>query len=159
MTLRTVEDTLREAVLELAPGPGEARFSGVAADTLPAAERHPTRHAVAIFRGECPVGFLALDEADPICAYTRPRPSVALRAFFVDARHQEQGIATRAIRRLVPFVLAHHPRAEAIVLTVNVANPVAAGLYRRAGFLDTGRIHVGGPTGPQHVLVRPLADG
>lgn len=159
VTLRTVDATIRGELLRLAPGPGQARFSGLAADTLPAAERHPTRHAVAILHGERPVGFLALDEADPICAYSRPRPSVALRAFFVDARHQEQGIATRALRRLVPFVVAHHPRAEVIVLTVNISNPVAAALYRRAGYGDTGRVHVAGPTGPQHVLERSLTGG
>lgn len=155
-TLRTVDAALRPAVLGLAPAPGQARFSGLAADTLPAAEQHPTRHAVAILLGGLPVGFLALDEADPICAYTLPQGSIALRAFFVDARHQGRGVATRALRRLVPFVAEHHPRGEAIVLTVNLANPVATALYRRAGYADTGRIHLGGPAGPQHVLVRPL---
>lgn len=156
VSLRTVDAELRGAVLGLAPGPGQGRFSGLAADTLPAAERHPTRHAVAILLGGAPVGFLVLDEADPICAYTRPRRSVALRAFFVDARHQEQGVARRALPRLLAFVDARHPRAEAIVLTVNVANPVAARLYRRAGYRDTGRLHLGGPSGPQYVLVREL---
>ncbi len=154
--LRTVDAAVRQQVLGLAPAPRQARFSGVAADTLPAAERHDTRQAVAILRDEQAVGFLALDHADPICRYTVPEPSVALRAFFVDAGVQRQGIATAALRALPAFVTRQHPQAQCVVLTVNVVNPVAVRLYRRAGFVDTGRMHLGGAFGPQHVLVLPL---
>ncbi len=156
ISLRTVDAALREQVLDLEPAPGQARFSGVAVDTLPAAERHRTRHAVAILRDEQAVGFLALDHADPICAYTAPDPSVALRAFFVDVRVQRQGIASAALRVLPAFVASHHGSADFLVLTVNVSNLVAVRLYRRAGFLDTGRLHLGGTVGPQHILVLPL---
>ncbi len=154
--LRTVDAALREQVLGLEPAPGQARFSGVAIDTLPAAERHRTRHAVAILRDEQAVGFLALDHADPICAYTAPDVSVALRAFFVDARVQRQGIASAALRELPAFVRRHHRDADLIVLTVNVSNLVAVQLYGRASFVDTGRVHLGGTVGPQHVLVLPV---
>lgn len=154
--LRTVDAAVRAQVLDLAPAPGQARFSGVAADTLPAAERHRTRHAVVIVRDGLAVGFFALDPADPICEYVAPEPSVALRAFFVDAAVQRQGIASAALRALPAFVIGRHRQAESVVLTVNVANTVAVRLYRRAGFVDTGRLHVGGTTGPQHVLVLPL---
>jgi len=154
--LRTVDAAVREAVLDLAPAPGQARFSGVAADTLPAAQRHRTRRAVAILRDERAVGFFALDHADPICRYTLPESSVALRAFFVDVRVQRQGIATAALRALPAFVVRQHPQADSVVLTVNVVNTVAVRLYRRAGFVDTGRLHLGGTTGPQHVLVLGL---
>ena len=156
IALRTVDAAVHEQVLELAPARGQARFSGVAADTLPAAERHRTRQAVAILRDEQAVGFLALDHADPICQYTAPEPSVALRAFFVDARVQRQGIATAALRALPAFVTRQHRQAQSVVLTVNVVNPVAVRLYRRAGFVDTGRLHLGGSFGPQQVLVLPL---
>lgn len=156
VTLRTVDETLRDAVLDLAPGPGQERFSGAAANTLPAAELHRTRCAVAILREARPVGFLALDDADPICAYGAPQPSVALRAFFVDARFQRRGIAAAALGRLPAFVTAQYPKARSMVLTVNVSNPVATALYQRAGYVDTGRVHVGGTAGPQHVLVLGL---
>jgi len=154
--LRTVDATMREQVLDLGPAPGQARFSGIAVDTLPAAERHRTRHAVAILRDEHAVGFLALDHADPICAYTAPDPSVALRAFFVDARVQRQGIASAALAALPAFVRSHHHQATSVVLTVNVSNLVAVQLYRRAGFVDTGRVHLGGTVGPQHIFLLAL---
>lgn len=156
ISLRTVDAALREQVLDLEPAPGQARFSGVAIDTLPAAERHRTRHAVAILRYDQAVGFLALDHADPICAYTAPDQSVALRAFFVDAHVQRQGIAAAALGALPAFVSTHHREAAFVVLTVNVSNLVAFRLYQRAGFVDTGRVHLGGSMGPQHVLVLAL---
>lgn len=154
--LRTIDPSLRERVLVLSPAPDQAQFSGVARDTLPAAERHRTRLAVAILRDEEPVGFLALDDADPICAYTAPEPSVALRAFFVDERFQRQGIASAALRVLPRFVEQHYPGVRSVVLTVNVVNPVAVELYLRAGFVDSGRMHLAGTIGPQNVLVLPL---
>lgn len=154
--LRTVDAALRPQVLGLAPAAHQVRFSGIAKDTLPAAERHRTRRAVAILRDERAVGFLALDHADPICSYTAPEPSVALRAFFVDRHVQRQGIATDALRRLPRFVIAHYPAAASVVLTVNVSNPVAVALYGRAGFVDTGRLHLGAITGPQQILALPV---
>jgi len=154
--LRTVDTALRARVLGLAPAAGQARYSGVARDTLPAAERHPTRRAVAILRYGEAVGFFALDHADQICAYTAPEPSVALRAFFVDERVQRQGIASSALRALPRFVARHYRAASSVVLTVNVVNPVAVRLYRLAGFHDTGRMHLGATTGAQHVLVLAL---
>ncbi len=154
--LATVDGAVRSRVLGLAPTARQERFSGVARDTLPAAERHPTRHAVAILRDEEAVGFFALDDADQICAYTAPEASIALRALFVDERVQRQGIATAALHALPRFVADHHRGARSVVLTVNVVNPVAVRLYRRAGFVDTGRMHLGGTTGPQRVLVLGL---
>jgi RimJ/RimL family protein N-acetyltransferase len=153
--LRTVDAAVRDDVLALTPAPGQARFSGLAPDTLPAAERHRTRRAVAVLRDDAPVGFFALDHADPICGYLT-EPSVALRAFFVDAQVQQQGIASAALRALPAFVAERYPAAETVVLTVNVSNPVATRLYQRAGFVDTGRMHLGGTVGPQRVLVLPL---
>lgn len=153
--LRTVDAGLRDRVLSLAPHADQARFSGVAQETLPAAERHRTRHAVAILRDEEPVGFFALDPADAICAYTAV-PSVALRAFFVDAPVQRQGIASAALRALPAFVSDAHPEAQAVVLTVNVSNPIARATYERAGFRTDERLHLGATAGPQHVLVLPL---
>jgi RimJ/RimL family protein N-acetyltransferase len=39
-----------------------------------------------------------------------------------------------------------------VVLSVNVANPVAIHTYLRAGFTDRGELFHGGAEGPQHVL-------
>jgi hypothetical protein len=36
-------------------------------------------------------------------------------------------------------------------------NPAAIAVYRRAGFVDTGRLYLHGTAGPQHVLVLDVA--
>ena len=156
VALQRVDLRLRDRVLRLAPAPAQAPFSGVAVDTLPAAERHPTREPVAVLRAGRPVGFLALDPADDICRYTAPHASVALRAFFVDLRWQGQGIATAALALLPGYALQHYPDAEWLVLTVNVSNPNATRVYLRTGWEDTGQLHHAGGLGPQRVLLQPL---
>ncbi len=140
---------LREAALRLAPHPAQEEFSGRADQTLPLAERDPARHPYVRLEGGAPVGFLVLDET-PSAA--DPSADLLLRGFFVDAGAQGRGVATRAVAALPDVVRRDFPAARTLVLTVNVRNPVARGVYVRGGFVDAGELYLGGSAGPQHVL-------
>jgi RimJ/RimL family protein N-acetyltransferase len=153
--LAPVTDELRPAVLALAPRPEQAPFSGVAAQTLPDAERTPGRHPVAILDRGLPVGFMILDRGGGAPARTG---DLLLRAFFVDATRQGRGIGSAALRALPAYARAYDPDAARIVLTVNIVNPNAQAVYERSGFADTGELYHGGQLGPQRVLAMALVD-
>jgi RimJ/RimL family protein N-acetyltransferase len=149
--LAAVSPDLREALLRLAPRPDQERFAGRLAETLPAAEADPERTPVAILADGEAVGFFVLHRGPAAGVLAPEARDVLLRAFLVDARSQGRGIATRALAALPDFVAGHLPGVRRIVLSVNVRNPVAIRTYRRAGFADTGGLHHGGASGPQHV--------
>ena len=140
---------LREAALRLAPHPEQEEFSGRADQTLPLAERDPARHPYVLVEDGAPVAFLVLDETPPDAD---PSADLLLRGFFVDAAAQGRGVATRAVAVLPQLVRRDFPAARSVVLTVNVRNPAARAVYVRGGFVDEGRLYLGGSAGPQHVL-------
>jgi RimJ/RimL family protein N-acetyltransferase len=143
---------LRERLLALAPRPGQERFAGRLAETLPAAEADPDREPVAILADGEPVGFFVLHRGPAAGELAPEHRDVLLRAFLVDAAAQGRGIATRALAALPDFVAQRLPGVHRIVLSVNVKNPVAIRTYQRAGFVDSGRLYLGGAAGPQHVF-------
>lgn len=150
VAVRPVTTDVRPAVLALAPAAGQEVFSGVAAETLPQAERDPDRtpYVIVAPTGE-PAGFFVLDAA--------PSPAdadagITLRAFFVDERFQGRGIAAAALDALPKVIREHHPEVVRAVLTVNCRNESAREVYLRHGWVDTGALYLGGDAGPQHVL-------
>jgi RimJ/RimL family protein N-acetyltransferase len=156
VTLAPVDAALRPGVLALEPHPGQERFSGAPAETLPAAEADPHRHPVAVLEDGVPVGYFALDAGPDVSLYLSAPGTLGFRGFLIDRRHQGRGLATAALAQLPAYVAEHHPWARRLALTVNVTNPAAIRVYRRAGFEDTGRMYHGGRFGPQHVLVMEL---
>ena len=140
----------RARVEHLRHGPGQDVFSGRPAEAFDAAEPGVDLHAIA--EGDRVVGFFKVDRG-----YTDAHPfaapgEVGLRGFLVDRAEQGRGIATAALRALPGHLAARHPKAPAVVLTVNCANRGAIALYRRGGFADTGEMWHGGRAGPQHVM-------
>ena len=147
---------LREAALRLAPHPDQEEFSGRADQTLPLAERDPARVPYVLVEDAVPVAFLVLDRTAP---EADPSADLLLRGFFVDAGAQGRGVATRAVARLPDVVRRDFPAVRSLVLTVDVRNPVARGVYLRGGFVDAGELYLGGSVGPQHVLRLDLGAG
>ncbi len=143
---------LRSRVLALGPHPTQRRYSGVPTDTLPPAERDPAQHPVAITEDGVPVGFFALQGGPGAGRLIRGRQDMLLRAFFVDASRQGQGIAPAALRVLPEYLARFDPAIRRVVLTVNTDNGPAIRAYLRAGFTDTGELFHGGVYGPQHVF-------
>lgn len=149
---------LRTAVRALVPRAGQEQFCGRARDTLPVADQDPFRTPFAIVHEGTAVGFGVLDTqgyADEIA--DEPRPAVLLRGFYVGAAWQGRGIGGAAIRALPEAARKVRPEAGVLLLTVNVRNEGAVRAYLAGGFVDGGRLHLGGVAGPQHVLRRELA--
>jgi RimJ/RimL family protein N-acetyltransferase len=156
VTLAVVTQALVPAVMRLRPLPDQVRFSGVPSDTLPAAIDAAGREPVAVLDDGVPVGFFILDRNPVFATIARAPDTLGVRAFFVDREHQGRGIGTAALLALPAFVAARHPDVRHLALTVNVQNPIAVRAYKRAGFLDTGRLDHSGSHGPQHVLLLTL---
>jgi GNAT superfamily N-acetyltransferase len=152
VTLSEVTPALRPSVLALAPLPEQEPFSGVARDTLLAAEVTPGRIGVAALLDGVPFGFLMLDVGPEVRMYAPGEGVVGVRGVYVDAASQGRGLGTQMLLALPPFARERYPGATSLALTVNTSNPRAIRVYRRAGFVDTGRLYYGGRLGPQHVM-------
>jgi GNAT superfamily N-acetyltransferase len=153
VALVPLDDALRPEVLRIAVEPGQVRFGGVPAQSIPVADREPARESVVVLRDDVPVGYFQLD--------TRSVPGapaaanvIGLRALAIDRSVQGQGIGTAAMAALPAYVRERFPQRRFVALTVNADNPVAISMYAKAGFVDAGLgIYHGGRSGPQHVLV------
>jgi RimJ/RimL family protein N-acetyltransferase len=152
VVLHFVTPELRDAVARLAPLPGQERFAGRPAEALAAAAGDPGRRPVAIVADGAPAGFFVLHQGESAQPLATGDDEVLLRGFFVDAAVQRLGVASRALAGLPGFLREHLPAVRRVVLTVNLKNPTAIRVYRRAGFADTGDLYHGGAQGPQHVF-------
>jgi GNAT superfamily N-acetyltransferase len=152
ITLSEVTPALRAQVMALAPLPEQEPFSGASRDTLPAAELTPGRIGVVALADGVPFGFLMLDVGADVRVYAPGDGVVGVRGVYVDAASQGRGLGIAMLRALPAFARARYPDATRLALTVNLSNPRAIHVYRRAGFTDTGRLYYGGRLGPQHVL-------
>jgi RimJ/RimL family protein N-acetyltransferase len=109
-----------------------------------------------IARAGVPVGYFQLDRDSVPGAPSGP-DVIGLRALLIDVGVQGQGVASAAMAALPAYVRARFPGRRWVALTVNVTNPAAIAVYRRAGFADTGELYLHGDAGPQHVLMLDLA--
>ncbi|WP_046471721.1 GNAT family N-acetyltransferase [Allosalinactinospora lopnorensis] len=148
---------LREAVVRHRLLPGQQRFAGRAAHTLPRADADPNRTPFAVvLRGQA-VGFGVIDRTAGVGEFTdTPQYAVLLRSFYIDLEWQGHGVGRAVCAALGPFVRAVAPGTGEILLTVNEANTAAIRAYLAGGFRDTGRRYLGGDAGPQLVLRRAV---
>jgi ribosomal protein S18 acetylase RimI-like enzyme len=145
------------AVRTLRVAPEQLPFVGEAAFNLDAALADPRSEAMAILVGRTVVGFYRLDFAPAIVARAAPGAATAgLRAFCLDAGWQGRGLGTRAVLACCGDLRARHPGIRLLALNVNCRNVAAINTYRKAGFVDTGELYLGGSAGPQHLMVRGL---
>ena len=155
---RPEQATLREGVLDLAPSLDQERYSGRARETLPWAEQRPGLTPFAVLVRDDPVGFGILDQVqlDLVALTPYPERAVLLRSFYIDARHQRRGLGRAAAAAVPTLARLLAPRADQLLLTVNVDNEAARRAYLAAGFEDTGELVEGGTLGPQRILRHPL---
>lgn len=159
VTVRAVpaDTAVRAALLHLRVLPAQRAWVGVIADTLAAIASCPASTSMAILRDDMPVGHYRIDpHGRSIAGHDFALPTLGLRAFFIDARWQGQGLGAAALRAMFPDLVARYPDARQLALGVSSDNRVAMHLYLRAGFVDRGELYHGGRCGAQQLLLRPL---
>ncbi|WP_456362056.1 GNAT family N-acetyltransferase [Xanthomonas arboricola] len=72
------------------------------------------------------------------------------------SNYQGKGLARREFHNLSTYLHAQRVEARLIFLMVNFRNTAAASLYRKCGFVDNGKLRLGGSRGPQHIMALPL---
>jgi RimJ/RimL family protein N-acetyltransferase len=146
-----------DAVLRLRVSPEQSAYVGDIAFNLADAQRDARSDAMAIQVGATVIGFYRLDYAPTIVARkSLDDASVGLRAFFIDLDWQGRGLGTRAVAACCDDLKRRHPERHLLALNVNCRNVAAINAYRKAGFVDTGELYLGGSAGPQHLMVRRL---
>lgn len=143
-----------DRVAHIAVTPQQEPFCGTIAGHFQADEPACDFHLIA--RDSRAVGFFKIDRAYAANYHFAAPDELGLRGVMIDAREQGQGTGKAAMRALPPYIGRLYPKARALVLTVNEANPLARAVYLAAGFQDTGALHHGGQIGPQHILRLPL---
>jgi RimJ/RimL family protein N-acetyltransferase len=144
---------LRAVLLKHTLPPEQQDFAAPAVESLPLGDRDPGRVSVAIVVDGVPVGMFALDRGGYFREFDDDPCAVLLRAFYIAPEHQGSGYATEAVTATRAFVQQRLPDVRRVVLTVNHRNPAAIATYLKGGFVQTGQDYLGGPFGPQHVMV------
>lgn len=87
----------------------------------------------AVFNGDDPVGLALVRDLDeePAC--------YELQQFMVDARFQNRGYGTQALRMLI-HMLTEEGRYDSVELCVKTEDAAALRLYGKLGFSDTGYV-------------------
>lgn len=141
VTVRAITSDNWRAALDLTVSPEQLPFvSGSPAPValaLAKAYIKPGGTAVTpfgIYADEQIVGFFAL-------IHERGRDDRCwINHLLIDSRYQRRGYGSAALRAIVGMLREQYPQCGSINLTVSPCNHVAAHLYRRFGFIETGEL-------------------
>ncbi len=138
----------------------QARDAGDTAFNVDNAMTAPDSDAMAVVLGRTVIGVHRLDDPRPACAQQAvDRHTVTLRTFALDRAWQGCGPGAQTLHACFADLARRRPDRRVLMLNVHGANAVAAPLYRRTGFIDSGACLPGGPAGPQRLLLRALGVG
>jgi RimJ/RimL family protein N-acetyltransferase len=98
------------------------------------------------------IGFFKLDLNYSNVYDFCPDNALGLRTFVLDKSMQGQGLGTKAVKALTPYLKTHYANYSTIYLTVNCQNPAAQGCYLKAGFESLKERYLGGSAGPQYIM-------
>ena len=148
--LRSISKQDFDLVRHIQVPPDQALYSGTILQAFRTPEQDVDFHA--IYTDNNAVGFFKIDRNFGAKNDFAIDGEVGLRAFMIDTLQQGKGYGVAAARALHSYLPRHYSMAPSIVLTVNLANPVAYACYRKAGFIDTCDLYTGGIAGPQHIM-------
>ncbi|NVC95947.1 GNAT family N-acetyltransferase [Vibrio natriegens] len=123
-------------------------------DVIPTLQQH--EHPFLIIENDKVVGFFLLDLSYSETYNFGNEKALGIRSLLIDQRSQGKGIATQAIKLLPDYVRSNYPDFQSLELTVNCRNKAAYHCYSKCGFADTGKLYLGGPAGPQHIMQRDI---
>ncbi|WP_171098463.1 GNAT family N-acetyltransferase [Ruegeria sp. HKCCD7255] len=154
ITLYPLDRNNADQVADIRLRPDQLKFAGTVAEALAEpADRFDLHQINAKGRA---VGLFKIDRAYSTDYPFATEKDLGLRAVILDQRVQGRGYGTTAMQALRAYLPRLYPQAETLFLTVDLANPAAIAVYRKAGFVDTGEIWPHGDAGPQHILSLPL---
>ena len=157
VTVVPVSAAIAPAVRALRADPDQYAFIGDVEANLIAAQASPDTEAMAVLEGDTVIGFYRVDlRPGSIAGCDYGNRCAGLRSFMIDRTHQGRGLGTLALQACCTDLERRHPQLRLLALTVNCANPVAISAYRNAGFVDSGSLYFGGPSGPQRLMLRRL---
>lgn len=143
-----------DQVADIKLRPDQLKFAGTVAEALAEPTDRFDLHQILL--NERPVGLFKIDRLYWRDYAFASENDLGLRAVILDNKVQGQGHGTLAMRELKAYLPDLYPKAHTLLLTVNLRNPTAISVYRRAGFIDTGDIWPHGEAGPQHIMSLPL---
>ena len=150
MTTQHLADVITLAVMD-----EQKPFVGTIDDILKNANAQVRPHV--IFADNTIVGFFLIDTIySKHFDFARHSKAIGLRSFFISKEHQGKGYAKQAILDLPNYLSEVYPNHSTVMLTVNCQNPIAKQLYVKGGFEDTNDLYHGGPSGPQHIMMKAL---
>ena len=129
VTLVPVTAENRDQCLALKVLPAQEDIVSANADSLLEADQYPELHPVLILWEGQAAGFLM---------YSLEPGRVGLWRLMIDARFQGQGLGKEALRLYLAAVTRAYPAAFHFT-TVSPENERALALYRKAGYVPTGR--------------------
>lgn len=139
-------------VIDLKVLPEQQRFVGPVVDIL-ALVNAQIRPYIICDQDEI-VGFFILDTVFSQSHDFADIHDLGLRKFFIDQAYQGKGFARQALQCLDDHLVEEYARYKHIFLTVNCLNTAAKACYEKAGFKDTQTLYEGGPSGPQHIMIK-----
>ncbi|WP_342511991.1 GNAT family N-acetyltransferase [Sporosarcina sp. FSL K6-1522] len=121
----------------------QLRFTGAPEVAITLAQTDSSRYPIVAIADEQLVTFFCLHKGEGIKTFSANEHAILLRSFSTDFHQQGKGYAKRALAHLPAFIKEHFSDITEIVLAVNVRNEAAQALYRKCGYLDTGRRTMG----------------
>jgi diamine N-acetyltransferase len=137
VSLRSIDDSNREAVEALEVSPDQQQFVSNAADSIREAAREPDGRALywAIYADETTVGFVMISDDVGGPGYF---PQY-LWKLFIDQRYQGRGYGTATLDLIVEY-FRKRPEVEVMRTSCGQGKGSPIGFYERYGFERTGDI-------------------
>ncbi len=157
VTVAPVTWALADAARAVRVEPAQYAYVGEVAVHLIDCEASPHSEPMAILAEGVVVGFYRIDlRPGAIAGGDYGGACALLRNLQVDRTCQGRGLGTLAVRACVADLERRHLQLRLLALTVSCVNATALQIYRRTGFVDSGRFYYGGRSGPQHLMFRRL---
>ena len=152
VTLRRASLVDAAALRQIKPFTYQRKYSGEGADLIEYLEAK-NKAVYLIYYGERPAGCFYLEFNEISLQQYAAKPYAVLLALTIDQNYQDKKIGKQAMLQLIKVFPVICPELEELILTVNCENKSAQALYKKVGFIDSGKLYHEGKAGPEHVYI------